>query len=147
MSRAFGGRFADPESADLRFARSHEAASDAWHERLGEPIFTPLHEDDRHVLGKLHIPIGDSHAAFDEQILHLAKLVVDYLNESALTAAIGRGLKTGRAWRSCSAFLSSKEWPTRGPCYGHSRTSKGCVAGVLHIAGDQALTSREQAAM
>jgi pantothenate synthetase len=47
-----------------------------------------LHEDDRHVLSKLHTSVGDSQAEFDEQVLFLAKLLVDSLNEKAFTAGM-----------------------------------------------------------
>ncbi len=87
VRRAFGAEFADPKSADLKFSRIYGATNDAWQERFGAQLFKPLHEDDRHVLSKLHTPVGDGQAEFDEQILYLAKLLVDSLNEQALTNA------------------------------------------------------------
>jgi hypothetical protein len=91
--RAFGAEFADPKSADLRFSRVYGITNKAWNERFGTPLFKPLHEDDRHVLSKLHTPVGDSQAEFDEQVLYLAKLLVDSLNEQALGVAASKGEK------------------------------------------------------
>ena len=47
---AFGGQFADPQSLDLRFPGAYRRTNEAWQASFGEPLFQPLHEDDRHVL-------------------------------------------------------------------------------------------------
>ncbi|HET6506757.1 MAG TPA: hypothetical protein VFG42_08205 [Baekduia sp.] len=93
VRRAFGGQFADPKSLDLRFPRAYREADKAWAAAFGAPLFQPLHDDDRHILSKLHVPVGDSAAEFDEQVLYLAKLVVDSLNEAAIEALTGKGDK------------------------------------------------------
>jgi hypothetical protein len=93
IRRAFGGQFADPESVDLRFPRAYRQTNEAWRTAFGEPLFKPLHEDDRHVLSKLHVPVTDGAAEFDEQVLYLAKLLVDSLNEEGLSAKVGKGAK------------------------------------------------------
>jgi hypothetical protein len=93
MRRAFGGQFADPQSIDLRFPRAYEAANKAWEAAFGAPLFLQLHADDRHVLEKLHVPISDGPSEFDEQVLYLAKLVVDSLNEASLAEGLAKGPK------------------------------------------------------
>lgn len=108
IRRSFRAEFAGPKSADLRFAHSYKAANDAWHERTGEPLFLPLHEDDRHIINKLHIPVGDSQAEFDEQVLYLAKLLVDYLNESAIAAAVGKKPKDEKGLAKLQRLLESQ---------------------------------------
>lgn len=104
--RAFLGQFADAQSPDLRFARLYEKTNDAWEARYGWPLFLPLHHDDSHVLAKLHVPAGDSQSEFDEQILYLAKLTVDSLNEAALKAAAGTGPKGEKGLRKLERFLA-----------------------------------------
>jgi hypothetical protein len=91
IRRAFGGQFADPQSADLRFPHAYGKANKSWQAAFGEPLFQPLHEDDRHVLSKLHVPVSDGAAEFDEQVLYLAKLLVDSLNEQMMIARVGKG--------------------------------------------------------
>lgn len=97
MRRAFLNQFTDPQSVDLRFPRVYAKTNETWEAAFGWPLFKPLHDDDRHVLSKLHVPFGDSAAEFDEQVLYLAKLLVDSLNEEAIAARIenkgAKGLK------------------------------------------------------
>jgi hypothetical protein len=85
--RAFLGEFADPTSVDLRFARAYAETNEVWEKAYGWLLFNPLHEDDAHLLAKLHVPVSDSQSEFDEQVLYLAKLLVDYLNEGAISKA------------------------------------------------------------
>jgi hypothetical protein len=87
VRRAFYAQFTDPQSVELRFPRAY-ATNQAWEAALGWPLFKPLHEDDRHVLHKLHVPLGDTAGEFDEQVLYLAKLLVDSLNEEALADSV-----------------------------------------------------------
>lgn len=91
--RAFLGEFADPKSVDLRFARLYHQTNEAWQAKYSWPLFKELHKDDAHVLAKLHIPVQDVQAEFDEQVGYLAKLLVDSLNEEAITQTIGKGPK------------------------------------------------------
>lgn len=106
--RAFLGQFADAQSFDLRFARLYERTSRAWEAKFGWPLFLPLHDDDRHVLAKLHIPAGDGPAEFDEQILYLAKLTVDSLNEKELKAVVGPGPKGEKGLGKLERFLAGE---------------------------------------
>jgi hypothetical protein len=104
--RAFLAEFADPKSVDLRFGRVYEKTNGAWAETFREPLFKPLHEDDRHLLSKLHIPIGEGQAEFDEQILILAKLLVDSIDEAALEAEVGPGARDEKGLAKLERFLS-----------------------------------------
>lgn len=93
IKRAFLGTFADPTSVDLRFARVYAQTNEEWKNAYGWPLFRPLHEDDAHFLTKLHVPAGDSQSEFDEQVLYLAKILVDYLNEREITKALKSPVK------------------------------------------------------
>lgn len=64
--------------------------------------------DDRHLLSKLHVPFGDTPSEFDEQILILAKLVVDSINEEAITNVIGKGPKGEKGLAKLERFLAEK---------------------------------------
>jgi hypothetical protein len=108
IRRAFGAEFTDPKSADLRFSHVYGATNGAWDKRFGAPLFKPLHEDDRHVLSKLHTPVGDSQAEFDEQVLYLAKLLVDSLNEEFLTAGMAGGPRGEKGLAKLQRFLESQ---------------------------------------
>lgn len=106
IRRAFLAEFADPVSVDLRFARVYAETNDVWEKAYGWPLFSPLHEDDAHILAKLHVPASDSQSAFDEQVLYLAKLLVDYLNESAITKALKARVKGEKGLAKLERFLA-----------------------------------------
>lgn len=103
--RSILGQFADPKSVELLLRRAYRATSSAWEKRFGYPLFRELHEDDRHILDRLHVPLGDSQGEFDEQIGYLAKLVVDYLNEAAITDVVGKGERDERGLRKLERLL------------------------------------------
>nr|WP_295382192.1 hypothetical protein [Pseudoxanthomonas sp.] len=106
IRRAFGAQFADPQSVDLRFPRIYRQTNEAWESAFGKPLFKPLHADDRHVLSKLHVPLTDGAAEFDEQVLYLAKLLVDSINEEALTDRIGKGPSGEKGLGKLERFLT-----------------------------------------
>jgi hypothetical protein len=93
VKRAFLAEFADPTSVDLRFARVYAQTNEAWENTYGWRLFSPLHEDDAHILVQLHVPAGESQSEFDEQVLYLAKLLVDYLNERGINEALKAPVK------------------------------------------------------
>lgn len=105
VRRAFGGQFADPQSVDLRFPRAYSDTNQAWREAFNEPLFKALHDDDQHVLSKLHVPVNNSAAEFDEQVLYLAKLLVDCLNEETLTAGADVGPKSEKGLAKLERWL------------------------------------------
>ena len=125
LRRAFLGQFADAQSVDLRFARIYEMTNRAWEEKYGWPLFKPLHKDDRHVLAKLHVPAGDGQAEFDEQVLYLAKLVVDSLNEKELRRAAGPGPKGEKGLGKLQRFLESAG----------IRDAEALIAPLAHVQG------------
>ncbi len=106
IKRAFLAEFADPQSVDLRFARAYEETNSAWEARYSWTLFKPLHKDDAHVLAKLHIPLQDVQAEFDEQVGYLAKLLVDSLNETPMTATLGKGPKEEKGLAKLERFLT-----------------------------------------
>lgn len=105
IRRSFLGQWADASSADLQFKKRYGRASQAWEAVFKWPLFKPMHEDDAHVLKQLRKPLTDDQAEFDEQILHLAKLLVDSLNEEALAAAVGPGDKDEKGITKLDRFL------------------------------------------
>ena len=51
---------------------------------MGWSLFLPLASGDAHYMAALRVPLADTDIEFDAQILALAKIMVDSLNESAL---------------------------------------------------------------
>ena len=84
VRRSLLGEFADADRIEFRFSRAYTAANSAWTLRFGWPLFKDLHLGDEHVAHALHVPTNRGYAAFDTQLISLAKLVVDCLNEEDL---------------------------------------------------------------
>jgi hypothetical protein len=82
--RNIQGMFADPEMPDLTFKHVYPRINEGWQKRFGFPLFLPLQKRDEHVFRALRVPLDENRAEFDGQVLSLAKLLVDSLNEAAL---------------------------------------------------------------
>ena len=62
------------------FQELRENANHIWEQEHGWPLFCPLAKGDKYHLGRLRIPSGTSQGEFDEQILSLTILLINYLN-------------------------------------------------------------------
>lgn len=88
FARAFAAQFAEPTRADLRFRYLFEDLLGHWQKKWKWQLFLPLRHDDEHFLKTLHIPPHDEQSQFDEQILALAKTVVDSINQEGISKAL-----------------------------------------------------------
>jgi hypothetical protein len=91
--RNIRGLFADPEMPDLTFKHEYPRLNERWEKQFGWKLFLPLREEDKHVFNILRIPLSDTIAEFDDQVLALAKLLVDSLNEEQLMTELSDGSK------------------------------------------------------
>ena len=76
--------FSSSESPVFIFQNEYNKLNDEFKEKFGYPLFLPLHNDDEYILKSLRIPLLDSQAEFDQQILALVKLIIDSLNEKGI---------------------------------------------------------------
>lgn len=96
IRRSFLGQFADSERVEHRFVNAYKRLTDAWAKKYGWPLYKELHEGDAHIIHSIHVPTNPSFGQFDDQIVRLAKLVVDSLNEEGIglaTASPGKNEK------------------------------------------------------
>ena len=66
-----------------------ENANCAWERALGWPLFCPLAKGDEERLSRLHIPTGNSQEDFDQQIISLDILLINYLNTGEMKVNSG----------------------------------------------------------
>jgi hypothetical protein len=99
-ARAILGQPSDPQGADLRFRLEFGRFNERWATKWGWPLFLPLHPGDAHNLSTLRLPLNDGYDEFDGQVLSLAKVMVDSLNEAELAQSardgggtLGKGAK------------------------------------------------------
>lgn len=88
--RNIAGEFADPEMPDLIMKHLYPRLNDAWQRSFGFGLFLQLQPQDEHVFKMVRVPLSDNRGEFDAQVLSLAKLLVDCLNEAALQEQIGK---------------------------------------------------------
>ena len=85
--RSFLAQFTEPQAADLVFKDEYERLSKDWSAKFGWSFFLPLESGDVHLAKTIRIPVTNSQAEMDEQVLCLTKLLVDSLNEKEIASA------------------------------------------------------------
>lgn len=86
--RDFMAEFSDPEGKDLIFKQEYELLNQKWKEKYSWSLFRELKPDDEHYFKNLRVLLNNSQSEFDSQILALAKVQIDSLNESNLVKNI-----------------------------------------------------------
>jgi hypothetical protein len=84
FERNFLGQFSDPQNVDLFFKQKFSDFNKNWKRKFGWELFRPLAERDGYYLKILRVPLTNDQREFDEQILALAKVFIDSLNEQEL---------------------------------------------------------------
>jgi hypothetical protein len=87
IRRSFRAQFYDSDRVEHRFVKSFNDLFEAWQVHFGWPLYKPLPEGDAHVVYSIHVPTNTSLGQFDDQIMRLAKLVADSLNERGIASA------------------------------------------------------------
>jgi hypothetical protein len=77
---------------------SHGATASQWENRVsrylrisskfGWPLLLPLAAGDSYLFSALRVPLSDEQSEFDGQVLALARILVDSLNEKALDGCL-----------------------------------------------------------
>jgi hypothetical protein len=88
--RGVMAEFADPTEKHLLFKQEFKEFQRRWESAFGWCFFLPLSNDDSHFFAALRIPLTGDQAEFDAQILALAKILVDSLNEEELSRNASR---------------------------------------------------------
>lgn len=106
--RSFLAEFTEPESVDLVFRQEYQRLNNDWRDKLGWPLFLNLEARDEYILKAVHVPGTDSQSELDRQILMLAKLLVDSLNEKALSNALSEKVRGEKGIKKLRHFLESR---------------------------------------
>ncbi len=93
--RTLLNQWADTKSAEHLFKRAYRSVNSVWASAFGWPLFKELHADDKHVLSSLRLPLSNTANEFDSQMIDLAKLVVDSLNEEQIGAELTASKQKG----------------------------------------------------
>jgi hypothetical protein len=77
-----------PQSRDLVFKTKLGRFKKDWLNKFGFSLYLDLSEEDSHCLNSIRIPLYDNNTEFDNLILNLAKVLIDYLNEKEIVRRI-----------------------------------------------------------
>jgi hypothetical protein len=83
------GQFTEySESIDLFFKEKYVQFNTAWESKFGWKFYKPLSRADQFIFTSLHLPPLNNVKTFSEQILSMAKLTIDKLNEAEISKNI-----------------------------------------------------------
>lgn len=143
FKRGFLAEFTDATQVDLRFKRSFEEYQEDWARSEDWTLIRPLSSADAHFFSALRLPLVEAQREFDEQVLGLAKIIIDSLSESELKKRFslpGDDPKTVRSLVLLQRLLTAR---------GHSAESAAALvqglrdlqtlrsSGVAHRKGDE----------
>ncbi|MFR0639503.1 hypothetical protein RF641_16270 [Arthrobacter sp. LS16] len=89
--RSYEGKWVDAQQPDHRFKAAYEELQSRWNNDHGWQIYRQPHDADKTIIRRLHVPLNETQSEFEDQLMNLAKLLVDFLNEKALVKEIGKG--------------------------------------------------------
>jgi hypothetical protein len=136
--RNIRGMFADPEMPDLTFKHEYHRLNERWKKQFGWELFLPLRDEDKHVFNILRIPLSDNIAEFDDQVLALAKLVIDSLNERELATRLSGGSKTNeKGIAKFERWLQEQKTTGYEEHFKFLRKLQALRAGSAHRKGDE----------
>lgn len=84
--RSFLAQFAETENPEHLFKNAYLAIQRAWFDTWGWGLYRESSGSDAELIQRVRIPLNNTDTEFEAQLLNLAKLLVDLLNESAIAA-------------------------------------------------------------
>ncbi|WP_244671538.1 hypothetical protein [Actinomyces succiniciruminis] len=86
--RSILGQFTTSKNPEHHFKTSYEELNRIWERRWGWPLYREATHNDKDVIRRLRIPVNDTSTEFQAQLLNLALILVDLLNERALSQEV-----------------------------------------------------------
>ncbi len=108
--RDFFGIPFDPQGRDLKFKQRYQQLNKKWKAKYGWSLFRELSSEDFHFFQNLRVPLNNSQSEFDLQILTLAKVLIDALNENEIEKNISSIPDPPRGIAKFSVFLEEKNF-------------------------------------
>ena len=112
VRRAFQGEWADPEAPDLRFKSAYNRFNAKWQKKFGWALFREPEPGDEHVLQRLRVPLTNSQPEFEAQVMGLAKVLVDALNEKAIQKQLPTRIKDEKGIGKLGRWLQQENYPS-----------------------------------
>ena len=110
--RAFLGQWANPQAPDLRFKSAYGRFNSKWQEQFGWPLFKEPEPNDAHVLQRLRVPLDDGQPEFESQVMGLAKVLVDALNEKAIQEQLPNKVQDEKGIDKLERWMRQEQHPS-----------------------------------
>ncbi|MGB3513561.1 MAG: hypothetical protein WBA93_31000 [Microcoleaceae cyanobacterium] len=111
FKRSFLAEATNREQIDLVFKDYFVKLSENWKVMIGWSLFLKLAESDQHLFEALRIPLTNSQAEFDSQVLALTKVLIDSLNEGEIVKATPGGNTETKGISKFEQFLKAHQYP------------------------------------
>lgn len=108
--RSYEGKWVEAQQPDHRFKAAYEELQSRWNKDHGWQIYREPHDVDKMIIKRLHVPLNETQSEFEEQLMNLAKLLVDFLNEKALVREIGKGPDGERGLSKLQRFFTVADY-------------------------------------
>lgn len=108
--RDFLGIPFDPQGRDLKFKQRYQQLNQKWKAKYGWSLFRELSSEDFHFFQNLRVPLNNGQSEFDWQILTLAKVLIDALNEKEIEKNISSIPDPPKGIAKFSVFLEEKNF-------------------------------------
>lgn len=109
VRRAFFGQFADSENPEHRFKLAYNQLQNSWEEHWGWQLHRKAEGQDAGVLQRLRIPVNDTDAELRAQLINLALVLVDYLNEKQVASYLS-DTKGDKGIAKLKKFLTAQSY-------------------------------------
>jgi len=84
IKRELYAEFVEPDDIICRFKHEFETFKNIWKYRFGWDLFLSLMDEDIHYYESLHVPTSEELLEFENQILAMAKILPDSINQYSL---------------------------------------------------------------
>ncbi len=111
IRRSFLGQWTTSQAPDLRFKSAYRRFNSKWREQFGWALFREPEPEDAHVLQRLRIPLDGSQPEFESQVMGLAKLLVDALNEKEIQERLPDGQPGDKGIAKLQRWMLQEQYP------------------------------------
>ena len=80
--------YMDSNIIEHQFKRNYKMLNNAWRAYYGWPLYLELVKPDMYLLNQIRRPLDDSQMEFDQLVLMLDKIIIEYLNEAAIASKL-----------------------------------------------------------
>ena len=109
VRRAFFGQFVESENPEHRFKLAYDQLQSSWDEHWGWQLHRKAEGPDAGVLQRLRIPVNDTDAELRAQLINLALVLVDYLNEKQVASYLS-DTKGDKGIAKLKKFLTAQSY-------------------------------------